>query len=275
MHKLFSAAAFALAAPVLAAAPAHANSIGVQPLIVIVNPGQSAAVSVRNSADTSSTVETRVSERVIDATGVQVRKPADDDFIVFPPQATIKAQGTQVFRIQPLQSDLTASKSYFLTVQQVPVAFKPTERAEGGAQIQVLFAFDVAVHVVPRGAKPNMELVSIAPGETTVTTPPSPEALADLSKPPAPTVTTVPGAVIEIHNSGNRYLYLQDYDYAISAVLEDGSTTEFPRLTEREVINAAGVTLVLPGASRTFRLPLPEGVKVRSLSVKVSERGVA
>ena len=257
----------------LAAAPIHAASIGVQPLMVEVEPGQSTAIRVRNSSDESTSIEAVVAERKIDENGVQSQVPDDDAFILLPPQATIAPQGLQVIRIQPLgAAGLQESKSYFISVQQVPVALKPAERTGAGARMLVRFAFDVAVHVVPRGAKPKMELVSAATGSMAITIPPRVEEVIRPEGPPKPVIKTVPAAVISIRNDGNRYLYLQNYEYTITGVLDDGSRKEFPKLTEREIVDAAGVTLVPPRSARKFSLPLPEGNRVRSLSVQVRER---
>jgi len=262
-----------VSAMALIAAPLQAASIGVQPLMVEVEPGQSTAIRVRNASDESTSIETVVVERKIDENGVQSQVPADDAFILLPPQGTIAPQGLQVIRVQPLgATGLKESKSYFVSVQQVPVAFKPTERTGAGAHMLVRFAFDVAVHVVPRGAKPKMELVSASPGTMMITIPPRPEEVIRPGGPPKPVIKTMPAAVISVRNDGNRYLYLQAYDYTITAVLEDGSRKEFPKLTEREIVDAAGVTLVPPHSARKFSLPLLEGTRVRSLSVQVRER---
>lgn len=251
----------------------NAASIGVQPLMVEVEPGRATAIRVRNISNESTSIETIVSERIVDENGGQQKREAEDAFLLLPPQASIPPQGLQVIRVQPLIGpDLTESRSFYVSIQQVPVEFKPQQRASGGAQMQVRFAFDVAVHVVPRGAKPKFALVSAAPGVTKVTILPKTEDLLRQGDVSGPVIKTVPAAVISIRNDGNRYLYLQNYEYTITGVLDDGSRKEFPKLTEREIVDAAGVTLVPPRSARKFSLPLPEGTRVRSLSVQVRER---
>jgi fimbrial chaperone protein len=267
------AAAVCLAVLMAPVSMAHARSIGVQPLLVDVAPGQNAAIRVRNSSDQPTTVDVAVGERIIDAMGVQTRTEADDRFIVFPPQATIAPNGSQVFRVQPIENNLKQSKSYFLTIQQVPVAFKPTGRPEGGAQLQVLFAFDVAVHVVPRGTKPQLEFVSATPAETVITQPNPQVNLADSNAPlPPPIVKKVPGVAITVKNLGSRYFYLQDYEFLISGTNAAGVKVDVPAPGIREVIEAAGVTLVPAGATREFKLPLPEGSALKDVSVRVRPR---
>jgi fimbrial chaperone protein len=270
--KGLAAVIWLLAMP-LTVTQASARSIGVQPLLVDVAPGQNAAIRVRNSADVPTTVDVTVEERSIDAAGVQGRKAADDAFVVFPPQATIAPNGSQVFRVQAIDATATTSKSYFLTVQQVPVEFKPTNRPEGGAQLQVLFAFDVAVHVVPRGAKAELAFVSARSAQSELVLANPATNLANTEAPlPPPIRKTVPAVSITIRNDGNKYLYLQDYEYLVSGDDASGSRVERPAPTVREIIDAAGVTLVLPGATREFKLPLPEGSALRNVAVRVRER---
>lgn len=267
------AVAWCLCAVIVPTTSVSARSIGVQPLLVEVTPGQNAAIRVRNSGEESTTVDVVVAERIIDGNGVQQRVPADDRFVIFPPQSTIAGDATQVFRIQPIEAGLTASKSYFITVQQVPVAYIPRPGSDGGAQIQVLFAFDVAVHVVPRGAKPVMEFISATPAQTTITLP-NPEAnIADASEPVQPPIRkTVPGVAISLRNTGNKFLYLQDYEFLISGTDAAGAKIELPAPGVKDVIDAAGVTLVPPAASREFTLPLAEASTLRDIAVRVRPR---
>ena len=66
---------------------AEASSIGVEPLFLEIAPTQSAAIRVRNTSDAAIPVEVLFFKRDVEAQGIQTRIPADDDFIIFPPQA--------------------------------------------------------------------------------------------------------------------------------------------------------------------------------------------
>src|SRR3546814_16872507 len=88
--------------------------------------------------------------------------PAHDDFILFPPQGVIEANGVQVFRAQSINPAIDRSKSYYITVRQLPVDLT-MEPGSSGAQLQVVFAFDVAMHTVPRGAESNPVIASAVP----------------------------------------------------------------------------------------------------------------
>src|SRR5690606_11070198 len=139
--------------------PANAESLAVEPLFIETQPGQSAAIRVRNSSSVRQTVEVSIAERVADEAGEVARVPADDDFILFPPQSVIEPNSVQVFRAQSINPTLDRSKSYYITVRQLPVDLT-MDPVAGGAQLQVVFAFDVAMHTVPRGAASNAVISS-------------------------------------------------------------------------------------------------------------------
>lgn len=251
---------------------AYASSLSVKPLFLEVTPGQSAAIRVDNKSDAVQSIEVFVHERMVDENGIQTRVEADDDFIVFPPQAAVKATGTQVFRLQPIDPNASKSKSYYVTIRQLPVDLEPTEG--GGAQIQVVFAFDSAVHVVPRGSKAEPEVMSasmdrrdviLETGEFKVD--------EDGSKTAVTATVNVPAVAVTLSNEGEKYLYLQDLRYLVTGTDAEGNDLDFPSWTMNELIKHLGVTLVKPGEKRNFKLPLPESFpEAKSIAVRVKER---
>ena len=249
----------------------EAGSIGVEPLFLEVRPGQSAAIRARNSSDQVSTVELIVNERMVDENGVQTRVEADNDFILFPPQAALEPSSVQVFRLQSIIPNLTESKSYFVTVKQVPVQLEPTEG--GGARLQVVFAFDSAVHVVPNGAKADPQILSVAM-DTTIVEVETGEftTTEDGGQRPVIKQEEVPAVAITLRNDGNKYFYLQNQDFEVTGSTADGSKVDFPSWTTQEVLNAVGVVLVKPGDTRNIKLPLPRGTTAQNLTASVKER---
>lgn len=251
--------------------PSYGSSIGVEPLFMEVSPGQSAALRVRNSSDELSTVELLVYERIVDENGVQSRVPADDDFILFPPQGVLQPQSVQVFRLQPIAADLSESKSYFISVRQVPVELE--ELPDGGIQLQVVFAFDAAVHVTPRGAEAEPVVISAALGETSINVETGEfRFLDDGSSQPITESRVVPAAVLKLQNDGNRYFYLQDQDYIIEGDGPGGETVKFPRWDVKTILDSVGVVLVAPGATREIKLPLDAPIAATNLRVKIRPR---
>jgi len=254
-----------------AGAPVKAGSLSVEPLFVEIAPGQSGAVRVKNAADAPITVELAVAERSVDATGKQQRTAKDDDFVLFPPQGVIAPNTVQVFRFQTIAPAMDASRSYFLTVRQVPVELAPREG--GGVQLQLIFAFDVAVHVVPIGARPTPQLISAVIGQTTV-------SKVDASPQPPRTRQNraeeqdiVPAVIVTLKNAGNKYLYLQDMSFEATATTADGKKVSLPAWDINAIIDAAKVTLVQPGATRVLALPVRGFDHLKTVEVKLRLRG--
>ncbi|SKB70750.1 Pili and flagellar-assembly chaperone, PapD N-terminal domain [Sphingopyxis flava] len=253
--------------------PANAQSLAVEPLFIETQPGQSAAIRVRNSSSVRQTVEVSIAERVADEAGEVARVPADDDFILFPPQSVIEPNSVQVFRAQSINPTLDRSKSYYITVRQLPVDLT-MDPVAGGAQLQVVFAFDVAMHTVPRGAASNAVISSATPTTTTM----SAVAIDDPARSPDPAVRAkepridVPGVEIVLRNDGNKYLYLHHLEYLISGQTAQGEKIDLPILSEDEVLEAVTMPLVLPGAARKFILPFRNGPILTSATVRVRTR---
>lgn len=264
----------AILAAILACAPSGAaaqSSVGVEPLLLEVQPGQSAAMRMRNNGEAPTTVEVQVFERIIDEDGVQTRREADDDFLVFPPQAVVPGESLQVFRLQPLLPTLEESRSYFVSIRQVPVAL-PTLTDSEGATIRLLFAFDSAVHVVPPGAEAAPRLVAAEPGEVTLKIQtgerrPIPEGGDE----PVVADVAFPAVAMTVRNDGNKFFYLQDMRFEGEWTDSAGAVHPLPSYTQEEIIRAAGVTLVPPGATRRFALPLPEGSTIASARIEMTD----
>jgi fimbrial chaperone protein len=281
--KSFCIAVAALCAgSLIHASPAFAQ-LAVEPLFLEVSPGQSVAIRARNTSDKPMTVEMLVQRRHVDQAGVQTRVDADNDFILFPPQAVLPPQGTQVFRLQPLPGDDAQSRSYFATVHQLPVALGDVEG--GGAQLQIVFAFDAAVHVVPNNAEAKPELVGaslstmMVPANAAADPASTPADAASASPAPAAGAgpqpvrqVEVPAVAITIRNDGNKYIYLQDLEFVATGIDQAGARVELPSWDQRAIVDAAGVTLVEPGAMRDFKLPLRDVPALKGVEVEIRHR---
>lgn len=267
LKRLAAGAALVLA---VAMAPcADATSLGVQPLFVEMTPTQSKTIRVSNSAENDTPVEVLIYRRDIDADGNQVRIPADDDFIVFPPQATIGSGKQQAFRIRPVSPDTDLSSSYYVSFTQIPELLEDTGE---GVQLQVIFAFDAAVHIVPSRAKSDAQIKSVAlatmsverdTGETT-------QGASGAQAPVVETVT-IPAVAVEMENAGNKYLYLHHQVYKATLTDEAGETRTVS-WTSEEVRNSQDILLVEPSERRRFKLPLPDGTVAKSVSLDVRPR---
>lgn len=252
---------------------AQAQSLAVEPLFIETLPGQSAAIRVRNSSSVRQTVEVEIVERVADEKGEIVRRVAEDDFILFPPQGVIEPNSIQVFRAQSINPATDKSKSYYVTVRQLPVDMSMAQGGNG-AQLQVVFAFDVAMHTVPKNAQPQATIASAIPATANV----SAVALDDPNRSHDPAVRAkdpridVPGVEIHLRNEGNKYLYLHHYEYVISGKTAAGQTVDLPILGEEAILEAVTTPLVLPGTNRSFTLPFRDSQPLSSVTVRVRTR---
>src|SRR3546814_4903745 len=91
-----------------------------------------------------------------------VGTPADQDCLVFPPQGVLPAGGRQVVRLQWVGgAELATSQAYYVSVEQLPVAFEPGAADAIGAQVQVLYNMRALVVVAPPGAKPDVKATTV------------------------------------------------------------------------------------------------------------------
>lgn len=269
---LTSLAALSLSVGALYYSPAaHASSIGVEPLFLEIAPNRSGAIRVRNTSDDEIPVEVMVFRRTVDATGKQTKTPADDDFILFPPQASLKGQATQVFRLQPIVDVTDISQSYYVTVRQIPVPMDELDLK--GVQLQVVFAFDAAVHIVPRKTEGKLEIINTQLSTMTFDQPTGEfEDKGNGRRLEITTPVTLPAIELEVKNAGSKYLYLQDHDFSANL----GGTAQVQALSPKwgydDIVTAAGVTLVEPQKSRIFKLPLPAGTQADTVSMSAKKR---
>lgn len=241
----FCATLFAAAALLLALAPA-VLAFSVQPLLVELEPGSSGSIRVENTRSTPLTVEVSITRRSVDEHGQQTRTPADDDFVVLPPQLVIAPGRVQVVRLQWVgDTPPTQSISYYANLREVPVALAPTQ---GGAQVQLAFAFDIAVQLIPHGARADLSLVNA-------------EVARDAHG--------APTAHLTIQNAGTRYAYLQNATYDLEALDRAGAVIGHPTFTEEQLTEAIGVTLLEPGKRRIIDLPLGNLANAASLRGRV------
>lgn len=268
LKKLPIVSAVLAAALFVCSAPGAAQ-LAVEPLFLEVAPGQSVAIRARNTSQKPMTLELEIARRHVDKNGVQTRTPADNDFIAIPPQAVVPPLGSQVFRLQSLPTGGIESKSYFVTVHQLPV--KLDDIPGGGAQLQMVFAFDVAVHTVPPGAEAKPVLISAGLSQTTIAPPKEAAAPANDRGDSADRIE-VPAVEITLKNAGTKYLYLQNLDFVASGTDQSGAKVNLPSWDQTAIIDAAGVTLVEPGAERTFKLPLRNTPALKSVSVEIRQR---
>ncbi|MCF2857665.1 fimbria/pilus periplasmic chaperone [Pseudoalteromonas sp. SMS1] len=122
----------------------------VQPMIVdLASHGKKSLVTYRlqNPSESALPIEIEVFKRTFDENQKEVLIPAEDDFIVLPPQVEVPAKSYQVFRAKYLGSPaLKETDSYRIVFKQLPL---PNEDEKSG--VKMVFNFATLVFVSPDG----------------------------------------------------------------------------------------------------------------------------
>jgi len=207
-----------------------ASSYQVVPMIYDMAPaGTNAAKVIRisNTQDQPITVEMQAEQRLFDEAGKESRKPADDRFVLFPPQAIVQPGATQAVRVQYVGPEtLEKSETYTITVKQVPVQLPN----DGKTGVQFVFNFSTVANIVPPGAKAHIA----APTET------------------LPLSNDGKTLHLTLRNTGTKYANLS----RSSVELAGGAyrTT----VKDEEWRKALGTSWILPGGTRVIELPKPD-----------------
>lgn len=216
--------------------------------------GSTIRIEVSNDEDRQVPFELTMHRGTISETGQVTLEPADDRFVIFPPQAVLEPRSQQVFRIQYIPDpDVTQSEVYYASISQVPVALAPDD-----ARIQMLMRFNVLINVVPPNTNPApvVEWVRSAERATPV---------AEGENPDAPTEQTK-GIEVRISNSGDRYFGAGQTDWTITGKSPDG--TQFTeRLSDSKVRETTGLGIVAPGNARVFFVPFERAVDADSVEI--------
>ena len=148
--------ALALACGSLSPAMAHE----VTPMRVELVPqagSRSALVSVRNTRENDLPFEVVALRRLTAPDGTETLDPADEDFLIFPPQGLVKPGASQSVRFEYVgDQNLAESRSYLLDVREVPVT------PPGFSGILTVYNFGVAVYVEPPGAFADLEVSGVS-----------------------------------------------------------------------------------------------------------------
>ena len=252
-----------LAGAIAAIVPLGAQlwAMRVSPMVVEMSSAGSKAtarVEVDNSGAGLLAFETHVTRLDYDSEGKQVEVPADNDFLVFPPQGTLPANGRQVIRLQWLGgAEMPASRSYYMSVNQLPVAIITDAPGKSGGEVQIVYHMKALITVAPPNAKPAVEVVSATP---TMVQPKYEEG--------QPVPAKVAGLTVKFRNTGTRYAMLAGARWVIDGTGTDKQPIHI-ELSREDLSRLIGVGYIAPtNGIRTFDVPLdksfaPGSVKIR------------
>ncbi|WP_439568819.1 fimbrial biogenesis chaperone [Sphingopyxis sp.] len=238
----------ALAALVILATPALA--MRVSPMVVEMESRGSNAVArieVQNINPGNLAFQTRVFRMEIDKDGNISETPADEDFLIFPPQGVLPVSGRQVVRLQWVgDTELATSQAYYVSVEQLPVPFEPGAADSVGAQVQVLYNMRALVVVAPPGAKPDVKATTVKQ--------------ATYQPPALPGSNELPpmqdGVEITLRNDGRRHALMANFGWQLEGTDTAGKWLRVD-ISPEELNRAVGTGYVPALGERTFRVPVP------------------
>ncbi len=251
------AAVVAVASALVLVVAGGAWAMRVSPMVAELTTsgaGSSARIEVGNVGSVALPFETAITRLTFTETGEIVETPADEDFLVFPPQGVVPVNGRQMVRVQWVGApDLDVSQAYYLSVRQLPVSQDPTPTESGGAlAVTVLYNMKALLVVAPPGAQPDVKVVSAKPTviETQV------EAVeGEAAKPPL----SAPGVEVVVTNTGKRYALMSGASWLIEGTAKDGAPYRHHVAAGSELSAVIGVGYLAPaGGRRSFVLPTGE-----------------
>lgn len=222
--------------------------------------GAVARIEVENLNSTNLPFETRITQIDYDDQGNMIETPADEDFLVFPPQGNLPPNARQVVRLQWVGKPLDASRGYYLSVKQLPVKLDPLEDKATGAQVQIVYNMKALITVAPQGAQPKVELVSAAP--------------TMVQKPKAPDGTggeMVPGIEVRVKNTGKRHAFMAGAKWTVEGTGEDGKPLVLD-LSQDDLNRDIGVGyLAALKGDRTFKVPTPKAFAAAPIKIRFAK----
>ena len=230
----------ASAAALTATTPAFA--LLVQPVVIRMDSSgahASAAITVINDRNTPDTVEISLAKLSLPQKGAPVLTPdKGDDFLIFPPIATVAPGKTQVFRIRWVGEPVLAQAlTYMFTTSEVPV-----DQAKGSG-VQLVYAIQSLVTVTSSNLKADVEAVAATRAV---------HAFPGNDGKPA---RTEAGLNVTFANTGEDVALLSDYVIKLEiAGAHPWSTT----IASSDVSKYVGLGLLAPDSKRELFMSVPD-----------------
>lgn len=247
--------------------------------ISTVGAGAAARIEVQNISSSPLPYETSITRVSFNPDGTISETPADDDFLVFPPQGIAAPGARQIIRAQWIGDPQTAASiAYYMEIRQLPVDFDARPNTVGSAAVQVVYHMKTLIIVAPPGTESSVQVLSAEAAEierpaVPAATQSSIEALTGTPALPAPEVDTTPVPVVKVRlrNSGQRHAVMSGVTWILEGVDAEGKPLTV-RLTPADIGGAVGVGYLPPeGAERV--LTVPTGQKFGDGPIRVSFAG--
>jgi fimbrial chaperone protein len=242
-------AMLAILAAIFVFVPA-AFAMRVTPMVLEIDSrgtSTAARIEVQNLNKGNMPYQVRILHLEFGKDGSITETPADDKFLVFPPQGALPPGGRQVIRLQWVgDAEIAASEAYYVSVEQLPVTLEPGSKEGLDAQVQVLYNMRALLVVAPPGAKPDVSALSARQ--------------LNYQPPALPGATDQPpmqdGVEVTLTNAGRRHAMMSNFGWRLEGKDREGKYLRVD-VSSDELIQAIGTGYVPALGERSFRLPIP------------------
>jgi len=203
----------------------------VQPMVYELDAtgsGASTSLRVENTKSVPMTLEFVASKIQLDEFGGETSELAEDDFLIFPPQALIKPGKAQVIRVKYIgDPQIETSQAYRISVKQLPVNLDKS----GATGVAMLVNFHTLANVVPKSSEAALSVTNIVAADSNMWS-------------------------ITVENKGNRYARLSKTRWLVQNTQGGGKPLT---LKSSEIGAMTELNLVLPNSKLTQLIPAIEG----------------
>ena len=214
----------------------------VSPMVFELEPtGSQSATSLRveNNKEEAMTVEFIATKINLDEYGNETRTPADEDFLIYPPQALIQSGKAQVVKVKYVGDPvITESTAYRVSVIQLAVqSDDPSFQGIG-----VLVNFNTLVNVSPLDSKPELAVSQI-------------KAVTDDKW------------ELLIENTGNRFCRFSKTTWEIKSTVDPNNVHSLGQLEVGQLLDK---NLIVPNSKLRVTIPAIEGFDPTQTSISIS-----
>ena len=203
----------------------QASALQMNPLSVVLKPsggGAKQSFRVTNESNKPIAVQFSVTTRQ-QVNNKEIRRPADKQFMIYPPQTIIPARSTQKVRVEWLGAGkIPREQAYRLIAEQVYVSLDDKEQTG----VKMLMTLVGALYVQPNGMRSNVQVKAVQRQGNKL--------------------------AITLANSGNRHQLMR----FATLILKNGA--KVITLKGKQLAGLDGNN-VLGGATKRFFIPLPRG----------------
>lgn len=205
--------------------------------------GATQSYQVVNDSNERLAVQISLVKRQMDLAGKENYQPADEDFLVYPPQILLEPQKTQTVRVTWLGDPQPAKElAYRIIAEQMPINLeKPKDnQTQPVGQVKVLLRYLGSLYIRPANVKPNVVLETAEPQKAT---------------------NSANELAISFNNRGTARAVLKNLKLHLTG---QGKTVDLQPEQLKEINNA----VILAGNKRRFVMPWPNNLPVGPVTAK-------